>query len=244
MRVLVLIATILITTHASAYERFMSPDQRFEAYTTAAAADGTRMKLFLRRAQTHDAGVLLWENARWTDAKWSPDSRFLAAVDHMDGHIADVYVFGVTAAHDESKIAPEEIGYDAFISHASEDKEKFFKPLANALTRMEYRVWYDEFDLRVGDSLRQSVDKGLVNSRFGIVVLSPAFFAKDWPQYELNGLVAREMDGHKVILPIWHDVDREDVLAYSPTLADKVALSSRRLSIKRIAKALEEFDSE
>jgi hypothetical protein len=114
MRVLVLIATILITTHASAYERFMSPDQRFEAYTTAAAADGTRMKLFLRLAQTHDAGVLLWENARWTDAKWSPDSRFLAAVDHMDGHIADVYVFGVTAAHDESKIAPEEIGYDAF----------------------------------------------------------------------------------------------------------------------------------
>jgi TIR domain len=110
---------------------------------------------------------------------------------------------------------------------------------------MEYRVWYDEFELRVGDSLRQSIDKGLVNSRFGIVVLSPAFFAKNWPQYELSGLVAREMDGHKVILPIWHDVDREDVLAYSPTLADKVALSSRRLSIKRIAKALgEEFDSE
>jgi TIR domain len=147
--------------------------------------------------------------------------------------------------YDESKIAPEEIGYDAFISHASEDKEKFVKPLANALTRMEYRVWYDEFELRVGDSLRQSIDKGLVNSRFGIVVLSPAFFAKNWPQYELSGLVAREMDGHKVILPIWHDVDREDVLAYSPTLADKVALSSRRLSIKRIAKALgEEFDSE
>jgi hypothetical protein len=145
----------------------------------------------------------------------------------------------------ESKIAPEEIGYDAFISHASEDKERFVKPLANALTRMHYRVWYDEFELRVGDSLRQSIDKGLVNSRFGIVVLSPAFFAKNWPQYELNGLTAREMDGHKVILPIWHNVDRDDVLAYSPTLADKIALSSRQLSIKKIAEALgEELDSE
>jgi hypothetical protein len=146
--------------------------------------------------------------------------------------------------YDESEIAPEEIGYDAFISHASEDREKFVKPLADALTRMNYRVWYDEFELRVGDSLRQSIDKGLINSRFGIVVLSPAFFAKNWPQYELNGLTAREMDGHKVILPIWHMVNREDVLAYSPTLADKVALSTRRTSIKKIAEALGEvFDS-
>lgn len=147
--------------------------------------------------------------------------------------------------YDESKVAPEEIGYYAFISHASEDKRKFVKPLANALTRMDHRVWYDEFELRVGDSLRQSIDKGLVNSRFGIGILSPAFFAKNWPQYELNGLTAREMDGHNVILPVWHMVDREDVLAYSPALADKVALSSRRLSIKKIAKALGEvFDSE
>jgi len=145
----------------------------------------------------------------------------------------------------DSKAPPDEIGYDAFISHASEDKGKVVKPLANALTKMGYRVWYDEFELRVGDSLRQSIDKGLVNSRFGIVVISPAFFAKNWPQYELNGLTAREMDGHKVILPIWHEVDKDDVLAYSPTLADKVALSTRRLSIKKIAEALADvFDSE
>jgi hypothetical protein len=147
--------------------------------------------------------------------------------------------------YNESKTAPEEIGYDAFISHATEDKEKVVKPLANALTRMKYRVWYDEFELRVGDSLRKSIDKGLLNSRFGVVVLSPAFFSKKWPQYELNGLTAREMDGHKVILPVWHMLDRDDVLVYSPTLADKVALSTRRMSIKRIAESLAEvFDSE
>jgi hypothetical protein len=146
--------------------------------------------------------------------------------------------------YEESSTAPELIGYDAFISHASEDKAGLVKPLAIALAKLGYRIWYDEFELRVGDSLRQSIDRGLVNSRFGIVVLSPAFFAKNWPQYELNGLTAREMEGHKVILPIWHSVDRADVLAYSPPLADKVALSTRRLSIKKIAQSLaNEFEA-
>jgi hypothetical protein len=140
--------------------------------------------------------------------------------------------------HEESRTAPELVGYDAFIAHASEDKAKVVKPLATALTKLGFRVWYDEFELRVGDSLRVSIDRGLVNSRFGIVVLSPSFFAKNWPRYELNGLTAREVEGSKVILPIWHAVARADVLAYSPTLADKVALSTRRLGIKRIAEAL------
>lgn len=146
--------------------------------------------------------------------------------------------------YEESATEPEVIGYDAFISHASEDKAELVKPLATALTRLGYRIWYDEFELRVGDSLRQSIDKGLVNSRFGIVVLSPAFFAKNWPQYELNGLTAREIQGHKVILPIWHSVDRAGVLAHSPSLADKVALSTGRLSINKIAQALaNEFEA-
>ena len=140
---------------------------------------------------------------------------------------------------EESRVAPENIGYDAFISHASEDKDKIVKPLANALKKLGYRIWYDEFELRVGDSLRKSIDKGLINSRFGIVVLSKSFFAKNWPQYELNGLTAREIEGRKVILPIWYRITREDVFTYSPSLADKVALSTDRLSIKKIASALE-----
>ena len=79
---------------------------------------------------------------------------------------------------EQSSTEPDDIGYDAFISHASEDKAGFVRPLAKALGKMGFRVWYDEFELRVGDSLRQSIDKGLINSRFGIVVLSSAFFAK------------------------------------------------------------------
>ncbi len=139
---------------------------------------------------------------------------------------------------EQSDVAPDDIGYDAFICHASEDKKSIVRPLAAALDELRFRVWYDEFELKVGDSLRQSIDKGLVNSRYGIVILSKAFFAKDWPQYELNGLTAREIDGEKVILPVWHGVTKADILEYSPPLADKVAVVTKGMKITEVAKAL------
>ena len=117
--------------------------------------------------------------------------------------------------------------WDAFISHATEDKERFVRPLADALSSAGLRIWYDEFALRIGDSLRRSIDKGLSRSRYGIVVLSTSFFAKEWPQRELDGLVAREIGGEKVILPIWHEVDAVVVRQQSPTLMDRVAVDSR-----------------
>lgn len=135
-------------------------------------------------------------------------------------------------------VAPQR--HDAFISHASEDKEDFVRPLAEALIEAGFDIWYDEMTLKVGDSLRQSIDRGLSQSRFGIVVLSTAFFSKNWTQYELNGLVTREMTGGKVILPIWHKVSKDDVLAYSPTLADKVAINSSLSSRDKIVAQLSE----
>ncbi|WP_421190576.1 toll/interleukin-1 receptor domain-containing protein [Aeromonas sanarellii] len=136
----------------------------------------------------------------------------------------------------ESDEPPEEIGYDAFISHASEDKDDFVRPLAGILKEYGFRIWYDEFELEIGDSLRESIDKGLVTSRYGIVVLSPKFLDKNWTKYELNSLVAREIEGKKVILPIWHNVTRQQVMQYSPMLADKLALSSENMAINEIAK--------
>lgn len=119
--------------------------------------------------------------------------------------------------------------YDVFICHASEDKDSFVRPLAKRLRQAHVEVWYDEFSLRVGDSLRESIDKGLSKSRFGVVVLSPYFFKKRWPQREFEGLVAREMVGDDpVILPIWHNVTVQDLIEYSPPLADKKAIDSGR----------------
>lgn len=116
--------------------------------------------------------------------------------------------------------------WDVFISHASEDKATFVEPLAKALAAFGVTVWYDSFSLKLGDSLSRSIDQGLANAQFGLVVLSPAFIAKRWPEYELRGLTAREMTGGKIILPIWHHVSKEDILAFSPPLADKLAIQS------------------
>lgn len=117
--------------------------------------------------------------------------------------------------------------HDVFICHASEDKDDFVRPLAEALRSHHVEVWYDEFTLSVGDSLREAIDRGLSSSRFGIVVLSPSFFQKPWANRELNGLVARETaEDRHLILPVWHNVGRDDVLEFSPPLADLRAASS------------------
>lgn len=130
--------------------------------------------------------------------------------------------------------------YDVFISHASEDKEDFVRPLAEKLIERGFNVWYDEFQLKIGDKLRRSIDKGLANSRFGIVVFSPDFFKKDWTQYELDGLVQIEMTGKKTILPLWHKVSKDEVMKFSPSLADTVALNTAMLTIDELVEKLSE----
>lgn len=138
-----------------------------------------------------------------------------------------------------SNATQKPLSYDAFICHASEDKKEFVEPLAQAFQHLGFNIWYDNFQLKVGDSLRRSIDHGLASSRYGIVVLSSAFFAKNWPQYELDGLVAREMNsGTKIVLPVWHKVSKDEVMSYSPSMADKLALKSSALSIKEIAEEL------
>ena len=125
--------------------------------------------------------------------------------------------------------------YDVFISYASEDNDAVARPLAEALRAENLRVWYDEFELRIGDSLRRKIDRGLANSRFGVVVLSQAFFQKGWPSYELDGIVTRVITGEQVLLPIWHNVSRSEVINYSPSLADKLARNTATSTVEEIA---------
>jgi len=131
--------------------------------------------------------------------------------------------------------------YDFFISHASEDKDDIVRSLADNLKENGFSVWYDEFELKIGDSLRKKIDAGLINSRYGIVIISPSFVKKNWTEYELNGMVAREMNGHKVILPIWHKISKDEVLKFSPTLADKMALNTSIHSTEDIINALRDL---
>lgn len=115
--------------------------------------------------------------------------------------------------------------YDFFISHASEDKQGFVRALADKLLRLGYKVWLDEITLKLGDSLRGSIDNGLGVSRYGIVVLSPNFIKKNWTKGELDGLFALEnSSGKKRILPVWHNITREEVEAFSPMLAGRLGV--------------------
>ena len=125
--------------------------------------------------------------------------------------------------------------YDVFISHASEDKDEIVRPLANALVEKGVKVWYDEFEMKIGDSLRRKIDKGLANSRFGIVVISKNFIKKGWTNYELDGIITKAISGEQIILPIWHNITKEEVIAFSPSLADKLARNTAINTIDEIS---------
>ena len=108
--------------------------------------------------------------------------------------------------------------YDVFIAHASEDKD-FVTPLALSVIERGIKVWYDDFILKLGCSLRSEIDKGLSQSNYGLVILSHNFFAKHWPRKELNGLTSQENIDRKVIIPVWHKINKDDMsLLHKPLL--------------------------
>lgn len=116
-----------------------------------------------------------------------------------------------------------------FISHATEDKDKVARPLAKALQKLGYEIWFDEYSLKLGDSLTAEIDKGLIECDYGVVILSKSFFSKKWTQKELAGFVARETSpstGKTIILPVWHEISAEEIKQHSLTLADRIAVST------------------
>lgn len=121
---------------------------------------------------------------------------------------------------DKPGIISDHKQWDVFILHASEDKESVAKPFAEKLRKLNLDVWYDEFSLKWGKSLRKSIDEGLSNSLFGIVVLSKIFFQKTWTQIELDGLTTiMTTTGKDIILPLRYEISHDEVAKVSPTLA-------------------------
>ncbi|MFC5683599.1 toll/interleukin-1 receptor domain-containing protein [Flavobacterium sp. MAHUQ-51] len=115
--------------------------------------------------------------------------------------------------------------YDFFISHASEDKEIFVRPLAEELIKLGFKVWFDELTLKFGDSLFEEISNGIKKSNYGLVVISHNFLKKEWTKKELNGLITKEIfSKQKTILPIWLNISQSEVYELSPILADKVSI--------------------
>jgi len=128
--------------------------------------------------------------------------------------------------------------YDVFISHASEDKKDFVDPLVEKLQDSGVRVWYDTLEMQWGKSLREQIDNGIKRSKFAILVLSKNFFAKKWPQRELDGILAKEGMSGSAPLPIWHNITQEELYEFSPTLTGLFAYSTDKYSVDDISKAL------
>jgi hypothetical protein len=122
----------------------------------------------------------------------------------------------------------EDKKWDFFISHAFQDARDIAKPLSDALNAKGLLSWYADYSLKAGDNIRASIEYGLARSRFGIVILSKQFLEMRWTQIELNDLATREMNGKKVILPVWDKVGFRDVYDYSPVLADRAAISTEK----------------
>jgi hypothetical protein len=159
---------------------------------------------------------------------------------HIAPGLADSVKKKLFAPMEETNNNTDGKEYDVFLSHASEDKD-FVEPLANELRDAGVKVWYDGFRLEWGDNLRSSIDRGLLNSRYGIVVFSKSFLGKKkWTEHEVNGLFARE-DNEKIILPIWHKITREELLKYSPAFADKLAKNTSDLSINEIVEEVKKL---
>lgn len=130
---------------------------------------------------------------------------------------------------DEAQISSGPISdseFDVFVSHASEDKAEVARPLVESLQDAGLKVWFDEQTLTLGDSLQERINAGLTNCRYGVVIFSPNFFAKEWPRRELEALGNREEFQKKVILPIWHKISAEEVTRSSLTLGGRLAVST------------------
>ena len=128
-----------------------------------------------------------------------------------------------------------------FLSHASEDKDEIARPLKAALEALGLVVWFDEIKIKVGQSIRQEIEKGITHARFGVVILSPDFFSKQWTQAELDALFSKKMQtGENMILPIWHRVTKDQVQSQSPLLAGILALNTSLMTVEEMAEAIAE----
>jgi hypothetical protein len=128
----------------------------------------------------------------------------------------------------------------AFISHDSRDKDIVAKKIAVNLQRMLCPVWYDEFSLKIGDNLRESIEKGLKECKKCILVLSTNFISnKGWTKTEFDSIFTRQiLEEQKLVLPVWYRVTKQDIYDYSPSLLNVKGADWEQLSEEEVCRQL------
>ena len=117
---------------------------------------------------------------------------------------------------------------DIFICHAGEDKPSVVRPLVRAFDAANISHWFDEAEIKWGDSITEKVNEGLKISRYVIVLLSEAFIKKNWPQRELNSALNIEASSGQVrVLPLIAGTEetKKRIIGEYPILNDKFYLS-------------------
>lgn len=142
------------------------------------------------------------------------------------------------ALYQDAGIEPR---HDVFISYAPEDRLDAARPLAYALRQKGLNVWYDEFELEFDDSLLIKIDKGFVDSRLGVVIVSREFIKRRWTDQQLAAILTSPVSGEQILLPIWHNISQKEVIDYSLVFADKVSRSTALDTIENIANEIAGF---
>lgn len=124
--------------------------------------------------------------------------------------------------------------HDYFICHAYEDKQTFVRPLADYLIRNGALIFYDEYSIKLGDSLTEKINQGLSYSQNAIIVLSKFFFEKQWTNAELSGIFQKSLSGDFKLLIIYYEISHQEVLNKYPLLSDILAVDAS-LGIQQVA---------
>lgn len=127
----------------------------------------------------------------------------------------------------------------AFISHDFRDKDEIARPIALGLIKLMKPVWFDEYSLKVGDRLRESIERGIKECNKCVLILSPNFLSNSgWTKTEFNSIFTRELiEGSDFLLPVWCGVDKKEIFEYSPSLVDRVGVNWN-LGVDEVVKRL------
>lgn len=221
-----------ITRYSNDYTKKTSDSAKLGKKIAEKRSSRAQVYLKLQKAQQTDQIKQQKENQLVQDA-------YEARIDNLQKQIEESNILKISSQNLEE----EHEEYDVFISHAYEDKESFVDELFMEMEKEKLKVWYDTNQLFWGDSMREKIDKGLKKSRYGIVILSPNYIAENkyWTKAELDGLFQLESINGKMILPIWHELTKQQVLQYSPMIASRMAMTTASMTPAEIAKELKKL---